>query len=96
MNILRSLLSKDEDSLSSKRFLGLVCVLTLDIVLILSLFIENIQLNSALIDAIGLLAFGLLGLTSVETISQKKPFIRRTPPYDENINYRSPDGEELG
>lgn len=63
----KSFMSSEEGSISSKRFLGAICVITLNVALLFSLFIDSqIQLNTTLIDTIGLLAFGLLSLTSVD------------------------------
>lgn len=63
----KSLMSSEDGSMSSKRFLGVVCVITLNVTLLFSLFINSqVQINTTLVDIIGLLAFGLLSLTSVD------------------------------
>lgn len=60
-------LSDDPNSPSSKRILGTLCVLTLCFTLIYSIFsVSASQPSDALVNTIGLLAFGLLGLTSVD------------------------------
>ena len=60
-------LSDEPNSPSSKRILGTLCVLTLCFTLIYGIFSKSISTPSdALVNTIGLLAFGLLGLTSVD------------------------------
>jgi len=60
-------LSDEPNSPSSKRILGTLCVLTLCFTLIYGIFSQTVsQPSDALVNTIGLLAFGLLGLTSVD------------------------------
>jgi len=60
-------LSDEPNSPSSKRILGTLCVLTLCFTLIYGIFSKSVsQPSDALVNTIGLLAFGLLGLTSVD------------------------------
>ena len=65
--------SDDSNTPSSKRILGALCVLTLCFTLIYSLYSKTISPPSdTLINTIGLLAFGLLGLTSVDKYTTLK------------------------
>lgn len=58
---------------SSKRFVGILCALSLILTLIVDSFTAH-QFNAptSLIDSIALLAFGSLGLTSIDKWSKKK------------------------
>ena len=58
---------------SSKRFCGVMCVLSLIICLLInSLCHKAFEPSAHLIDAVTMLAFGLLGLTSFEKYSHNK------------------------
>jgi uncharacterized membrane protein YeiH len=67
-------LFKDENGqFSMKRLCGLVCTLTLCATLYANSFTEaHFAPSTALVDAVSLLAFGCLGLTSAEKIMGKK------------------------
>ena len=59
--------------ISSKRFIGLLCSLSL----IISLFVSTLSCGkysppNILVETIGLLAFGTLGLTSVDFFYKQK------------------------
>jgi hypothetical protein len=70
---LTSLLGSNRGSLSSKRFTGIICVLSLVVAFFVTLFSNGkLCANESLVDTIALLAFGSLGLTSTETIFGKK------------------------
>lgn len=67
------MLSDNKGIVSSKRVSGIICVLFLNMCLILdTLTCGLVRPSDSLIDVIGLLAFGCLGLTSTETIFGKK------------------------
>jgi len=70
--VITSLFSDQNGIISMKRLCGLLCTLTLCFVLIVNIYKPVIQLPSALIDSIALLAFGCLGLTSAEKIWDKQ------------------------
>jgi len=73
MKFLKSLLGSGNQTLSSKRFTGILCVLSLIVALFVSLFSAGkLCPNETLVDSIALLAFGSLGLTSTEVIFGKK------------------------
>jgi len=58
---------------SSKRLVGILCSLALITVLIVDSFTAHkFQASSSIVDAVALLAFGSLGLTSVDKWSKKK------------------------
>jgi len=78
-------LSDEPNSPSSKRILGTLCVLTLCFTLIYGIFSHTVsQPSDALVNTIGLLAFGLLGLTSVDKYTTLKRKISKKD--DEYIN----------
>jgi hypothetical protein len=73
IKFFKSLLGAGGNTLSSKRFVGLLCVLSLIVAFFVSLFSNGkFCANDTLVDTIALLAFGSLGLTSTETIFGKK------------------------
>ena len=64
---VRGLFSDEKGTASSKRFVGVICALTLCVTLYHNSFSEqNIAPADGLIDAVALLAFGCLGLTSID------------------------------
>lgn len=70
---LKELLSDETGHFSSKRVAGLICVIALVIALVGNTFYhKSIQPSKALVDAVALLAFGALGLTSIDKFSKKK------------------------
>jgi hypothetical protein len=69
----KSLLGSGNQTLSSKRFTGIICVVSLVVALYVSMFSNGKYCaNDGLVDTIALLAFGSLGLTSTEVIFGKK------------------------
>jgi len=73
INFFKSLLGSGSRTLSSKRFIGIICVLSLIVSLMASVFSQGkLCPNESLVDVIGLLAFGSLGLTSTELLFGKK------------------------
>lgn len=70
---LKSLMGSGPTTLSSKRFTGIICVISLVVALFVSMFSNGKYCaNDGLVDTIALLAFGSLGLTSTEVIFGKK------------------------
>lgn len=64
---ISGLFSDEKGTASSKRFVGIICALTLCITLYHNSFsTTDTAPASGLIDAVALLAFGCLGLTSVD------------------------------
>jgi hypothetical protein len=58
---------------SSKRFIGIISGLTLCVALVLNTITDStMQPSDALVNAVALLSFGCLGLTSSEAIFKKK------------------------
>jgi|APGre2960657373_1045057.scaffolds.fasta_scaffold232793_2 hypothetical protein len=73
IRFFKSLIGSGTQTLSSKRFTGLICVISLVIALFVTLFSGGkLCTDDTLVDAIALLAFGSLGLTSTEVIFGKK------------------------
>jgi len=73
-NSIRSLFSDEHGNVSMKRLCGLLCTITLCATLYQNSFTEqHIAPSTPLVDAVGMLAFGCLGLSSVDKIWGKKP-----------------------
>ena len=64
---IQDILKDEKGNYSSKRFLGILCVLTLLFSLVVTTF-TNIETrpSDTLVNAIALFAFGSLGLTSLD------------------------------
>jgi hypothetical protein len=73
LNWLHWLFSDEKGNPSSKRFVGLLCGLSLCIALFISQFTGHSPSDN-LVDAVAMLAFGCLGLTSLDKI-----FFKRQP-----------------
>ena len=72
-SFLNSLFSDGKGTISSKRVAGLLCVISLVMVFFINTLSKgSMNPSDSLIDVIGLLAFGCLGLTSTEKIFGKK------------------------
>tara|TARA_R110000772_G_scaffold3031_2_gene11098 strand:+ start:1137 stop:1373 length:237 start_codon:yes stop_codon:yes gene_type:complete len=65
------LLKDERGTPSSKRFVGIIAGLSLCVSLFINLFTEH-PVDSTLINAVASLAFGALGLASVDKIWGKK------------------------
>jgi len=73
-NSIRSLFSDEHGVVSMKRLCGLLCTITLCATLYQNSFTEeHIAPSTAIVDAVAMLAFGCLGLSSVDKIWGKKP-----------------------
>lgn len=58
---------------SSKRFVGILCSLALVTSLIINAFVaRDFDKSSSLVNSVALLAFGSLGLTSIDKWSKRK------------------------
>jgi hypothetical protein len=67
MDGVNSLLADEKGAVSSKRFVGLLAAITLCITMYSNSFSEaHIAPSEALVNAVALLAFGSLGLSSVD------------------------------
>lgn len=64
MGFWKELVSDESERISSKRVAGLFCVLSLVITLM-------IKPSNELVNAVSLLAFGALGLTSIDKFTKK-------------------------
>ena len=71
INWLEGLLKDEKGTPSSKRFIGIVSGLSLCTSLFINLFTEH-PVDANLISAVAALAFGALGLASVDKIWGKK------------------------
>ena len=69
----RELFTDDKGRISSKRLMGIVCTLTLCVTLYHNSFSDQSVVPSpALVESVALLAFGCLGLTSVDKFISAK------------------------
>lgn len=72
LNLIAGLFKDEKGSVSMKRLCGLVCTLTLCATLYANSFThEHFAPSVPLVDAVALLAFGCLSLTSAEKIMKK-------------------------
>lgn len=70
---IRSLFSDENGVVSMKRLCGLLCTITLCVTLYANSFTEeHVAPSTPLVDSVALLAFGCLGLSSVDKIFGKK------------------------
>lgn len=73
MQFFKNMMEGANGGISSKRFIGLLCSISLISALFVSLFsCGKYEAPEILIETIGLLAFGTLGLTSVDFFTHKK------------------------
>jgi hypothetical protein len=73
INWISGLFRDEKGTPSSKRFVGILCGITLCITLYANSFTHgDIKPSEALVDAVAMLAFGCLGLASVDKIWGKK------------------------
>lgn len=70
INWIQGLLKDEKGTPSSKRFVGIVAGLSLCVSLFINLFTEH-PVDHVLIQAVAALAFGALGLASVDKIWSK-------------------------
>ena len=64
MGFWRELVSDESERISSKRVSGLLCVLALVVTLV-------VKPSNELVNAVSLVAFGTLGLTSIDKFTKK-------------------------
>jgi hypothetical protein len=58
---------------SSKRFVGILCTFALVISLVVNAFVAHeFDKSSSIVNSVALLAFGALGLTSIDKWSKRK------------------------
>lgn len=62
------LFNDEKGNPSSKRFIGIICGLSL----CTALYFKNLNPSSAIVDSVALLAFGCLGLTAIDKITNRK------------------------
>jgi hypothetical protein len=73
INWISGLLKDEKGTPSSKRFIGIIAGLSLCITLYANQFTdEHVAPSAALVNAVAALAFGALGLASVDKIWSKK------------------------
>ena len=71
---IKSLFSDENGVVSMKRVCGLLCTITLCAALYKSTFLpDQSKVSPELVDAVAMLAFGCLGLSSIDKIWGKKP-----------------------
>jgi hypothetical protein len=80
---IRSLFSDESGNVSMKRLCGLLCTIALCATLYENSFTEDkIAPSTPLVDSVALLAFGCLGLSSVDKIWGKKSTPDKEEPTD--------------
>ena len=73
VNVFKLLLIDETGLISSKRFVGLMASFTLCVTMFVSLFLtKDVCPSDSLINAVALLAFGALGLSSVDKFTVMK------------------------
>jgi ABC-type transport system involved in cytochrome c biogenesis permease subunit len=73
MTFFGNLFKDNEGNSSSKRFIGILCGISLCITLYVNSYSHgDIKPSDTLVNAVAMLAFGCLGLTSTEKIFGKK------------------------
>lgn len=81
---LSGLLKDEKGTPSSKRAMGIVCTLTLCITMYVNQYSEEHYAPSdALVNSVALLAFGCLGLSTVDKFTKQKEEIKETIKKDE-------------
>ena len=69
---MKQFFTDDNGRLSMKRLCGLLCVISLCVTMYHNSFSsENIAPSTILVESVALLAFGCLGLTTVEKVFKK-------------------------
>jgi len=69
---LSSMMKDEKGNPSSKRIMGVLCTITLCVTMYQNAFSdEHIAPSAALVNAVAALAFGALGLTSIDKFSKK-------------------------
>ena len=69
---LSSMMKDEKGSPSSKRIMGVLCTITLCVTMYQNAFSdEHIAPSPTLVNAVAALAFGALGLTSIDKFSKK-------------------------
>jgi len=73
IKFFKNMMEGANGGISSKRFIGLLCSISLIVALFVSRFsCGKYEAPEILIETIGLLSFGTLGLTSVDFFTHKK------------------------
>jgi hypothetical protein len=75
----KDVFTDEQGNYSSKRMLGILCILTLLFTMIASIFLDTKEPSEALIDALALFAFGSLGLTSLDKFTYRNSRVKETP-----------------
>jgi cobalamin biosynthesis protein CobD/CbiB len=80
---VQGLLKDEKGTPSSKRFVGIICALSLCVALFINLFTEH-PVDGNLVNSVALLAFGGLGLSSIDKFTAaKKQVIEATDKIEE-------------
>lgn len=78
MGFFKSLLQDEKGEVSSKRLAGLICVIFLNATLLANSFSHgDIKPSETLVNAVSLLAFGCLGLSTVDKFTKIKQDIKK-------------------
>lgn len=66
------LIQDEKGNISSKRVMGILCTLSLIIIAFISVLYKEAVINESIMEILGILAFGCLGLSSIDKFSIKK------------------------
>jgi len=70
---MKGLLNDETGATSSKRVAGILCIIFLNITLLANSFSHgDIKPSDILVQTVGMLAFGCLGLTSIDKYTKNK------------------------
>jgi predicted unusual protein kinase regulating ubiquinone biosynthesis (AarF/ABC1/UbiB family) len=75
---MNNLLNDESGNASSKRVAGLICIIFLNVTLLANSFSHgDIHPSDVLVQTVGMLAFGCLGLTSLDKYTKNKNQTRK-------------------
>tara|TARA_R110000868_G_scaffold208010_11_gene457206 strand:+ start:306 stop:533 length:228 start_codon:yes stop_codon:yes gene_type:complete len=75
---MNNLLNDEAGNASSKRVAGLICVIFLNVTLLANSFSHSdIHPSDVLVQTVGMLAFGCLGLTTIDKYTKNKNQTRK-------------------
>ena len=87
INWVSGLFKDEKGSPSSKRFVGIICALTLCITMYVNSYSNgDVKPADSLVNAVALLAFGCLGLSSADKFIAMKKDVANAAKEEEEIN----------
>jgi hypothetical protein len=87
INWVSGLFKDEKGSPSSKRFVGIICALTLCITMYVNSYSHgDVKPADSLVNAVALLAFGCLGLSSADKFIAMKKDVANATKQEEEVN----------